>query len=87
MSNDIVYTFEFIGSDLEVLESNHEGYREVEGQVVDETKKMFTIDTGDDEKRVPKKGNRFKLTIEGRENILKGTKLTTRPENRIKKLG
>ncbi len=87
MTKDIVYTFEFIGSNIEVMDSTHEGYDEVEGKVHDETKNTFVVNDDETEKTIPKEGTRFKLTIKGRENILDGNRLTYRPENRIKKLG
>ncbi|MFW5946073.1 MAG: ribonuclease P component 1 family protein [Candidatus Natronoplasma sp.] len=86
-SEDIVYTFEFTGSELEVIESAHYGFEEMQGRVVDETKNMFVIADKGKKWMIPKKGNQFKLTISGRQNVLDGNKLTHRPEDRIKKLG
>jgi len=86
-SEDIVYTFEFIGSDLEVIEATEKNYQELQGKIIDETKNMFVISDEGKNKMVPKEGNRFKLTINGRNNILDGNKLKYRPEDRIKKLG
>ncbi|MBS3781735.1 MAG: ribonuclease P protein subunit [Candidatus Thermoplasmatota archaeon] len=86
MSEDIVYTFEFIGSDLEVIDSDYRGYEELQGKVIDETKNMFVIED-ERKKMIPKKGNHFRLTINGRNNVLDGNKLTHRSEDRIKKLG
>ena len=87
MAKEIVYTFEFIGSELEVADSRHQGYLGMEGKVIDETKKTFVISVDGKEKTIPKKGTRFKLTIDGRKKDLDGNRLTFRPENRIKKLG
>lgn len=87
MAKDIVYTFEFIGADLEVIDSTDVGSVGLEGRVIDETKNTFVIEDAGTEKMIPKDGTRFKLTISGRENVLDGNKLTYRPENRIKKLG
>jgi len=84
---DIVYTFEFTGSELEVIDSAHHGYEEMQGRVVDESKNMFVIENEGKKRMIPKKGNRFKLTINGRQNVLDGNRLTHRPEDRIKKLG
>ncbi len=86
-ASDIVYKFEFTGSDLEVVESTHQGYEGLNGKVIDETKNVFLIEDEEKEKKIPKKGNRFELTIDGRHNILDGNNLTHRPEDRIKKLG
>jgi len=85
--SSIVYTFEYIGSDLEVIESTNQNYEDIQGKLIDETKNMFVIADEEGKKMLPKRGNRFKLTINGRRNVLDGNKLTHRPENRIKKLG
>jgi len=86
-SEDTVYTFEFTGSELEVIESAHYGFKEVQGRVIDETKNMFVIADEGKKRMIPKKGNQFKLTINGRQNVLDGNRLIHRPEDRIKKLG
>ena len=86
-TSDVVYTFEFTGSELEVIESSHKDYEDVKGKVIDETKNMFVVEGEGKKKMLPKKGNQLKLTINGRHNELDGNKLTYRPENRIKKLG
>ncbi len=86
-TSDVVYTFEFTGSELEVIESSHKDYEDVKGKVIDETKNMFVVEGEGKKKMLPKKGNQLKLTIKGRHNELDGNKLTYRPENRIKKLG
>ncbi|MEF8833137.1 MAG: ribonuclease P protein subunit, partial [Candidatus Thermoplasmatota archaeon] len=78
-SRDIVYTFEFMGSELEVIESPHQSYKKMQGRVIDETKNMFVIEDEEEKKKIPKKGNRFKLTINGRHNVFDGNKLTHRP--------
>jgi len=86
-SEDIIYTFEFIGSDLEVIEATDQGYEEIRGKIIDETRNMFVISDEGKNKMVPKNGNRFKLTINGHHNVLDGNSLKYRPEDRIKKLG
>ncbi len=86
-SKDIVYTFEFIGSDLEVIEATDQSHEKIQGKIVDETRNVFVISDEGKNKMIPKKGNHFKLTINGRHNILDGNRLKYRPEDRIKKLG
>ncbi len=83
---DMVKTFEFIGSEIEVSESEHEGYEGLKGKVIDETKNTLII--GNDRKKiVPKKGSIFEIEINGRRKNLDGSNITYRPEDRIKKLG
>ncbi|MFA6710246.1 MAG: ribonuclease P protein subunit [Candidatus Methanomethylophilaceae archaeon] len=75
---------ELIGLDVEVLSAPC--YSGLSGVVVDETRNMFTIDSAGTEKMVPKSGNEFKFTYEGKEIIVRGTEILHRPEDRIKKV-
>ncbi len=81
-----VHTYEYIGARIQVKEADHEGYKDIEGKVVDETKNTFVILDGE-EKTIPKKGNTFKVKTNDRWKTLEGSKLTYRPEDRIKRLG
>ncbi len=83
---DPIYTSEFIGSKIEVTDSEHEGYIGLKGKVVDETKETFVM-KNHEERTVPKEGNKFKIEMNRSWKTLDGSKLTYRPENRIKKLG
>ncbi|MFP3871943.1 MAG: ribonuclease P component 1 family protein [Candidatus Natronoplasma sp.] len=81
-----VYAYEFIGSHIEIEDSDHEGYIGVAGKVLDETKNTFVI--GDEKERtIPKQGNRFRIKFDDHWKTLDGSLLTYRPEDRIKKLG
>lgn len=80
------YTDELIGKRLEVVDSDQESVRGMTGVIVDETKNTIKIED-DRERTLPKRGNEFKIIINDHEMILKGDKLTYRPEDRIKKLG
>ena len=75
---------EFIGLDVEVLSAPC--YSGIYGVVVDETKNTFTIDSAGTERMVPKPGNEFKFTYEGKEFVITGTDIQHRPEDRIKKV-
>ncbi len=52
------------------------------GKIVDETKNTFVIETGDREKRIPKKGSVFE--IGGK--IVRGDQIMFRAEDRPRKL-
>ena len=75
---------EFIGLDVEVLSAPC--YSGMTGVVVDETKNTFTIDSAGTERMVPKPGNEFRFTYEGKEFVVKGKDIQHRPEDRIKKV-
>ncbi|QLH75347.1 MAG: ribonuclease P protein subunit [Methanomassiliicoccales archaeon] len=76
---------EFIGTEVEVVSSRHRGYL-IRGTVVDETKNTFTLRSGGKERVVPKSGNEFEFTYEGRKVQVKGSEIQYRPEDRIKKI-
>ncbi len=81
------YTYEFIGSELEVVGSTCEEYEGLKGKVVNETRNTMVIKEAGDEKTIPKDSTRFEVDFDGRVEVLDGKKLTCRPEDRIKKLG
>ncbi len=82
------YKQELIGSAIEVIDAKHEGYKNIHGSVVDETKNTIRIKTlGNDLKVVPKIGTTFKLKICDQDEMFKGGMLNHRPEERIKKSG
>ncbi len=74
---------ELIGLDVVVLSSPYSG---ISGVVVDETKNTFTISSAGTERMVPKPGNEFRFTYEGKHMDIKGTDIQHRPEDRIKKV-
>ncbi len=77
---------EFIGLDVQVVESGHAGYKQIVGKVVDETKNTFTIATPKKEVMVPKPGNSFQFIYESERITVLGSEIQHRPEDRIKKV-
>ncbi|MEF8873223.1 MAG: ribonuclease P protein subunit [Candidatus Thermoplasmatota archaeon] len=84
--SDPVYAYEFIGSKIEVTDSNHEGYIGLTGTVIDETKNTFVIRDKKD-RTIPKEGVRFEVHVNNSLKTLNGSSIAYRPEDRIKKLG
>ena len=76
---------EFIGLEVEVTSASHPGYLDIRGRVVDETKNTLTIENRGIERMVPKPGNEFQFTYEGRMITINGSEIQHRPEDRIKK--
>lgn len=74
---------ELIGLDVEVLSEPYSG---IAGKVVDETKNTFTIESAGTERMVPKPRNEFRFSHEGRTFVIRGSEITHRPEDRIKKV-
>lgn len=83
MKDNLFARTELIGLDVEVLSAP---YSEISGTVVDETKNTFTIESAGTEKMVPKSGNVFRFTYEGRTIDIIGSEIAHRPEDRIKKV-
>ncbi len=83
MKDTLFIRTELIGLDVEVLSAP---YSEISGKVVDETKNTFTIESAGTERMVPKPGNEFRFTYEGKEFVVKGKDIQHRPEDRIKKV-
>ena len=75
---------EFIGTEIEVLSA--QCYAGTTGIVLDETKNTFIIGSAGTEKMIPKHGNEFALTYEGKRFVIKGSEVLHRPEDRIKKI-
>jgi ribonuclease P protein subunit POP4 len=78
---------ELIGLRLNVDASSNSTVRGLRGTVIDETRNMLVIENErSNEKRVPKAGNRFIFELDGGVLVrVKGDRLISRPEDRIKK--
>ncbi|ODS38142.1 MAG: ribonuclease P [Candidatus Altiarchaeales archaeon WOR_SM1_86-2] len=77
---------ELIGLYAEVSDAAHEGYKNIKGRVVDETRNTLTIETEGNEKKVPKDCVTLDITLpEGTIVRVDGKLLVARPEDRVKK--
>ena len=81
-----VFRHEFIGLSVEVTESTNEGLIGLHGIIIDETRNTIRIDTGKDEKIIPKESVTLLFTLpEGEKVSIDGKVILARPEDRIKK--
>ena len=81
-----VFRHEFIGLTVEVIDSNHEGLVGLQGRIIDETRNTIKIDTGSNEKIIPKASVTFLFTLpEGEKVSIDGKVILARPEDRIKR--
>lgn len=78
---------ELIGLKITVGDSSNRSVRGLEGTVIDETRNMLVIEnTRKNEKKIPKAGNRFVFALSSGVRVrVKGDRLISRPEDRIKK--
>ena len=77
---------EFIGLEVEVLESTCQGYTGTRGRVVDETRNTLKIEQQGREKIVPKDCCEFRFDEGGKAHVVSGKDIKFRPEDRIKKV-
>ncbi|WP_455645615.1 ribonuclease P protein component 1 [Methanosphaera sp.] len=81
-----VFRHELIGLAVEVIDSNHNDFIGIKGKIIDETRNTITIDTGLDEKQLPKESVTIMLTLPGDKKVsIEGKVIIARPEDRIKK--
>jgi ribonuclease P protein subunit POP4 len=75
---------ELIGLQVEVVRATDPGQLRVSGRVVDETRNLLVLEAGGVEKRIPKRGTRFRFQIQSGIE-LEGDEIRFRPEDRVKK--
>ncbi len=86
MSNPaLVLAHEWIGLDVEVIESPNECEVGIKGQIIDETMKTLKIKTDKCVKTIAKRHRMFKIKFCNRVFKVKGDLIAYRPEDRIKK--
>ncbi len=76
---------EFIGLDLEVIESTNKSHVGLNGKVIDETSNMIIISSNDKITKIPKETCIFKFKSKKTEVIIAGSSIVGKPEDRIKK--
>ncbi len=77
---------EFIGLEIEVIESKNKSQKGIKGKVIDETKNTLKIETLIGEKIVPKMGSVFRFALpRGKKSKIRGDCILTKPEERVKK--
>ena len=80
---DNITSHEFIGLHTEITQSTNPQVIGLNGRIVDETKSMFRINTENGMKSIAKSTNSWKFSIENKDVIVEGSKITKRPFDRI----
>lgn len=80
---DNITSHEFIGLNTEITKSTNPQVVGLNGRIINETKSMFTINTGNGSKSIAKSTNSWKFSIRGKDVVIEGTKITKRPFDRI----
>ena len=80
---DNITSHEFIGLDTEIIKSTNPQVIGLNGRIINETKSMFTINTEKGAKSIAKSTNSWKFSIENKEIVVDGSRITKRPYDRI----
>ena len=80
---DNINSHEFIGLDIEIVQSTNPQVIGLNGRIINETKSMFTINTEKGVKSIPKSTNDWKFSIQNRDITVDGSKIAKRPFDRI----
>ena len=79
-----VVRHELIGLDVLVVQSSNPTCTGVSGQIIDETRNMLTIRTGEKLKKIPKMTSVFRLILpDGTPVEIQGSALVMAPEKRV----
>lgn len=80
---DNIIAHEFIGLHTEITQSTNPQVIGLNGRIMDETKSMFKINTGNGMKSIAKSTNSWKFSVQNKDVIVEGSKITKRPFDRI----
>jgi len=80
---DNITSHEFIGLKTEIIKSTNPQVIGLNGRIINETKSMFTINTEKGTKSIAKETNNWKFSIDGKDIVIEGSKITKRPFDRI----
>ena len=80
---DNITSHELIGLHTEVTQSSNPQIIGLNGRIIDETKSMFKINTENGTKSIAKSENNWKFSIENKDIVIDGSKITKRPFDRI----
>jgi len=78
-----ITSHELIGLRTEIVESTNSQIIGLNGTITDETKSMLTINTTSGSKMIAKSNNSWKFSIDDRDIILDGSKITKRAFDRL----
>lgn len=84
ITSENIAAHEFIGLQTEIIDSSNEELIGLKGKIVDETKSMFSIETTNGVKKIPKAHNKWKFFIQNHDVILFGESLCKRPSDRVR---
>ena len=75
---------ELIGLNAKIIDSKNPQNINIEGRIVDETKNMIIIETKYGDKKLIKNQNTFEIGFDNGKEVIEGSLLVARPQDRIK---
>jgi len=83
ISAENITRHEFIGLDTQIAHSTNSQIIGLNGTIINETKSMFAINTGNGVKLIPKSDNTWKFNLNNSEVTVDGSKIQKRPFDRL----
>ena len=83
ITSENITSHEFIGLNTEIIQSTNPQVIGLNGRIINETKSMFTINTENGVKSIAKVENNWKFSIENKDIVVEGSRITKRPFDRI----
>ncbi len=77
---------ELIGLHVKIKDCKDPSWAEKSGTIIDETKNTFLLEIDDKKKKIAKNIASFEFEYKGKRITINGSKITYRPEDRIKKV-
>ena len=74
---------EFIGLETQIADSTNSQIIGLNGTIINETKSMFSLNTANGVKQIPKGTNTWKFSLNNQKITIDGTKIQKRPFDRI----
>ncbi len=83
ITSENIRSHEFIGLETKIVRSTNPQVIGLNGRVINETKSMFTINTENGTRSVPKNTSDWKFSIQNKNIVIHGNEISKRPFDRI----
>ena len=83
ITSENIVNHELIGLDTTVITSTNPQIVGLSGKIVDETKSMFVLETGNGLKSIPKSISQWEFELDGKKITLNGVSLLRRSYERV----
>jgi ribonuclease P protein subunit POP4 len=80
---DNITRHEFIGLETQIADSTNSQIIGLNGTIINETKSMFSLNTVNGVKLIPKSNNSWKFNVNSQQITIKGSKIQKRPFDRL----